>query len=189
MSARFSYLNTWGMRVRGARMGCPAIMLLGSVWLLYALLFTTKLHEFSGVHTLYGPWSWPTFTLLMLIISIGLVLFQRAWQCVVGHKIEISDLSSEEEIDNTKVAAGGLLILLYGLGFVFLGFLLSSVLFMIIWMIYGGMRNPLKLVALSGSGTLVPLYILAKLAHMPLPLGVGVFETATVWLYRLLGIF
>jgi putative tricarboxylic transport membrane protein len=179
---------TYWTRLRKTGLCGPVVALLGSLWLLHHLL-TSELYSFSGARTGYGPLSWPEFSLIMLIVSTGLICVSRAWTCICKRQVTGIEGKVPEACDNTKAAIGGWLILLYGLGFVFLGFLLSSVLFLIVWMLYGGVRNLLTLATLSVLGTLAPLYLLVKLAYMPLPRGVGVFETATIQIYEWLGIF
>jgi len=166
----------------------PTIALLGSLLLLHHLL-TSDLYKFSGVHAGYGPLSWPEFSLAMLIISIGLLCGARSWACIRRSGLEGSTPGETAACDNVKVTIGGWFILLYGLGFIFIGFLFSSVLFLAAWMIYGGMRNPFKIASLSLLGVIAPLYLLVKLAYMPLPRGVGIFETATIHVYQWLGVF
>lgn len=166
----------------------PTLALIGSLWLLHHLL-TSDLYSFAGVRSGYGPLSWPEFSLVMLIGSIGLLCAARGWACMTGRNRTGSESGEGSSCDNVKVTIGGWFILLYGLAFVFIGFLFSSIVFLAAWMFYGGMRNPLKVAALSVLGVIAPLYLLVKLAYMPLPRGVGVFETATIQVYQWLGVF
>ena len=139
--------------------------------------------------------SWPEFALLMLIGAGVLLCACRGWSCMVRTRSGTTDAADvpadvpKEDCNNRRVAVGGWLILLFGVGFVYIGFLFSSVLFLLAWLLVEGMRNPLKLISISVLGTLAPLYLLVKVAYMPLPRGYGPFETATVWLYGALGLF
>lgn len=166
----------------------PVIALLASMALIHHLL-TSELYSFGGGRAGYGPLSWPEFALSMLILTMAFLCATRIRRCILRRKAVDTSTRASAGCDNTRTAIGGWMILLYGLSFVFLGFLLSSILFLTIWLWYGGIRNPLKLAALSIPGTLAPLYLLVKLAYMPLPRGVGVFETITIQLYGWLGIF
>jgi putative tricarboxylic transport membrane protein len=181
-------MSALGLRVLRSGLCGPSIALLGTLWLLHHLL-TSRLYAFHGVHTGYGPLSWPEFSLIMLIVSIGLLCGARCWTCIRRRSLEGSSTGETATCDNVKVTIGGWFILLYGLGFIFMGFLFSSVLFLAAWMIYGGMRSPLKIASLSLLGVITPLYLLVKLAYMPLPRGVGIFEAATVHIYQWLGVF
>ena len=176
-------------RVRKSQLCGPVVTLLGGAWLLLHLM-TSDYYAFSGNGAGYGPLSWPEFSLLMLISVAALLCATRARNCLRRSRgQEVPEVGARQECNNYRVAVGSWLILLYGLGVVFAGFLLSSVIFLIAWLLFGGMRNPLKLATISILGTLAPMYLLVKVAYMPLPRGVGVFETATVWLYELVGLF
>ena len=57
------------------------------------------------------------------------------------------------------------------------------------WLLLGGVRKPLVVGLVSILGSVGTLYFFVKLSQMPLDRGKGVFEQATVALYRLLGIY
>ena len=57
------------------------------------------------------------------------------------------------------------------------------------WLLLGGVRKPVSVGLISVLGTIGVLYFFVKLSQMPLERGRGVFEQATVALYRVLGIY
>lgn len=182
-------LTAYWVQLKDTRICGPALTLLCASWLLYHLLATKSASPYnSGVG--YGPSSWPEFALVMLVVASVLLCVGRGWRCLIHQRTQDpTDAVQPEDCSNYRVAVGAFLILLYGIGVIFVGFLIGSVLFLLIWMLTGGMRKPLQLLMISIVGTLAPLYLLVKVAYMPLPRGVGIFETATVWLYEVLRLF
>jgi hypothetical protein len=81
------------------------------------------------------------------------------------------------------------LIALYGVAFVYAGFLFGTIAFLAAWLAFARYRKPFKLALISVLGAILPLYLLIKVAYMPLPRGVGVLEDATVQLYHWLRLF
>jgi putative tricarboxylic transport membrane protein len=69
------------------------------------------------------------------------------------------------------------------------GFTAATVVFLLLWLLVGGIRKPLQLFSVTLIGTVVLLYIFVKLALMPLDRGQGIFGEFTIALFRLLGIF
>lgn len=161
---------------------------LGSLWLLYHLR-TSDLYQFTSIQSEYGPLSWPTWALTLLVLATGFMCATRAVSLLLGRRSGHDPSSAINAFDNVRVAIGGAMIVGYGVGIVFLGFLIGSILFLSIWMLLGRMRNPLTIVTISVLGTVAPLYLLVKVAYLPLPRGVGFFNTATLKLYEWLGIF
>ena len=70
-----------------------------------------------------------------------------------------------------------------------IGFAMGTFLFLTFWFILGGIRQPLVIISNSALGTGALLYLFLKVAYLPLPRGVEIFDTVTVNLYRLLGIY
>lgn len=178
------------VRIGRTRLCGPVLGLIAATLLLVHLM-TSDLYSFGGSGQGYGPLSWPEFSLIMLVVSIGVLCLSRAWRCIRRPTPQAaeSEQPSAPRCDNARLVVGGWLILLYGVAFVFIGFLLSTVLFLMIWLVYGGIRNPFKVAYLSVAGTLLPLYLLVKVAYMPLPRGSGPFEVVTIKLYEWLGLF
>ncbi len=179
-------------RIKKTRLCGPVIVLLGTTWLLYHL-HTSPLYSGGAVVThQFGPLSWPEYSLTLLLFVTGLLCIGRAWRCISSRSKGDTDRKSgavAQGCDNQRLVIGGWMVLLYGLGFVYVGFLISTIVFLLAWMIHGGVRNPIKLISISVAGTLAPLYLLVKVAYMPLPRGIGIFETLTTLLYGWLSVF
>lgn len=152
-----------------------------------------------------SPLTWPR------IMLIGTALFAFGWlvQGIINlvrstrHKpishpgvadeaIEFGDVGFEHHaipLPSLPIVLGIALALAYVFVIPWLGFPLATMLFMVLWFAVGGFRNPVKVGLVTVIGTVVILYVFVKLALMPLERGVGVFDTFTVGLFRLLGIY
>jgi putative tricarboxylic transport membrane protein len=81
------------------------------------------------------------------------------------------------------------LILLYVIVVPLIGFPLATGGFIATFMIAAGARQATRVIVASVGGTIGLLYLFIKVVYLPLPKGAGPFETVTLSLYRLLGIF
>jgi hypothetical protein len=82
-----------------------------------------------------------------------------------------------------------ILIALYAAGCVYVGYLFSTFVFLVAWLVMTGYRRPVMIGLVSVLGAILPLYLLIKVAYMPLPRGVGVVERATIHVYQWLHLF
>lgn len=136
----------------------------------------------------YGPQSWPLFALVLLVAGMALLCTLRTC-AFVARKSSQHDAPAAADPGAKRVLLAISLIALYGAGFAFAGFLLSTIVFMLLWLVFARYRHPLSLVLISVLGTILPLYLLVKVAYMPLPRGTGVFEQATIQIYHWLRLF
>ena len=81
------------------------------------------------------------------------------------------------------------LLVAYGIAIPFVGIAWATPVFIAGWLLLGGVRKPVSVGLISVLGTIGVLYFFVKLSQMPLERGKGVFEQATVALYRVLGIY
>ncbi len=134
-----------------------------------------------------GPTTWPT---LMLY---GVVAFALAW--AVQRVAQV--LRSQEQAPaapaavarGARVWVGIVLVLAYGFSLPILGFAIATIVYVVLWLLLGGIRSPLKITLISVIGTTVFLYFFIKLALMPLDRGVGSIGEFSIALYRVLGIY
>ena len=131
-----------------------------------------------------GPTTWPKAMLLAAAASaavLGIVrLFDR----------ETVSTSSEAMDYHEGRSLGALALLIgYGIAISFTGIAWATPVFIAGWLLLGGVRRPVSVGLISVLGTVAILYFFVKLSLMPLDRGKGVFEQATVALYRLLGIY
>jgi putative tricarboxylic transport membrane protein len=135
-----------------------------------------------------GPTTWPT------VMLYAVALFALAW--AVQRTAGVLRRREGSVAAPPPAVAGGLrvwvgigLVLAYGFSLAWLGFALGTALYIVLWLLLGGIRSPKLIAAVSGLGTVALLYLFIKLALMPLDRGAGVIGEFSVWLYRLLGIY
>ncbi len=134
-----------------------------------------------------GPTTWPTMMLY------GVVIFALAWAvqrvALVLRQQERAAVAPPTVARGARVWFGIALILAYGFCLPILGFALATALYIVLWLLLGGIRAPLQIALTSLIGTTVFLYFFIKLALMPLDRGVGVIGEFSIALYRVLGIY
>ena len=132
-----------------------------------------------------GPYSWPRVMLISLA-TVGLFWGLSRLRNSSPNKISGED---SDQINTVKLVLGILSIVIYGIAIDVIGFAMGTFLFLTFWFILGGIRQPLVIISNSALGTGALLYLFLKVAYLPLPRGVEIFDTVTVNLYRLLGIY
>ena len=132
-----------------------------------------------------GPYSWPRVMLISLA-TVGLFWGLSRLRNSSPNKISCED---SDQINTVKLVLGILSIVIYGIAIDVIGFAMGTFLFLTFWFILGGIRQPLVIISNSALGTGALLYLFLKVAYLPLPRGVEIFDTVTVNLYRLLGIY
>ena len=88
-----------------------------------------------------------------------------------------------------RVWLGIALVLAYGFSLPWLGFALTTLTYIVAWLLLGGVRRPLQIALTGLIGTAVFLYFFVKVALMPLDRGVGAIGEFSVALYRVMGIY
>ncbi len=134
----------------------------------------------------YGPLSWPRVMLWGTIIAgllWGLSRFLDRSESPDGQA------GSATRHDNPGLVAGVVVVVLYGVTMIYIGFAIATFVFLVTWFVIGGMRSAWKILANSAFGTGVLLYLFLKVAYLPLPRGIGIMDTVTVSIYRFLGIY
>ena len=132
-----------------------------------------------------GPHSWPR-AMLIGLIGLGALWGVARWR-VVSSKDETT--SNLEQCDLVKLILGILSVTTYGAAITLIGFAFSTFLFLLCWLPLGGIRNILTIMVNSALGTCILLYLFLKVAYLPLPRGIGAFDSLTVGFYRILGIY
>lgn len=134
-----------------------------------------------------GPTTWPTVMLYaVLVFALAWAVQRTAW---VLRRREGGVTAPPAVAGGARVWVGIGLVLAYGFSLAWLGFALGTALYIVLWLLLGGIRSPKLIAAVSGIGTVALLYLFIKLALMPLDRGAGVIGEFSVWLYRLLGIY
>lgn len=138
-----------------------------------------------------GPTTWPK------VMLFALVVFALAWAIQRwAQAIRQSEDHGPSPAAAPAPPAAGLLIwggiavvLAYGFSLPYLGFPLATVLYIVVWLMLGGIRSAIQILLVPLIGTTALLYLFIKLALMPLDKGAGAIGELTVALYRLLGIY
>jgi putative tricarboxylic transport membrane protein len=155
------------------------------------LLFNTRgLDEVARGDQL-GPGFWPR----LVLAGLGLTCLAKL---VVDWRASVSTMTATESvtvpddrptISRAKLGVGVALILFYVALAPLVGFPLATAAFIAGFIRLCGGRSPVMVGANAVVGTVLLLYIFVKLVYLPLPKGEGLFETATLALYRALRLF
>jgi putative tricarboxylic transport membrane protein len=136
-----------------------------------------------------GPATWPK-VMLYCAAACALALFLRGVVSVVRRSPPASAQDDAATgYHEGRSACAIALILAYGIAIPLIGMAWATAAFFAGWLLLGGVRRPLLLALVPIVGTVALLYLFAKVSLMPLDRGRGVFEQATVALYRVLGIY
>lgn len=137
-----------------------------------------------------GPGSWPRMAAAGLIVALLVRLVQTVRsrnRPIVKVRSEFEEFEDEAEMDWGRLGIAIALAVGYVLATMFLGYLISTALFLAAFIWLGGQRTwYVPLVALVGA--LVSTYVFIGIVFVALPTGVGVFDVVTVAIYRLLGL-
>ncbi len=137
-----------------------------------------------------GPAAWPGTMLWGIALFAGLWIARDIWAGLdERRKPTLSAPVEDTHYDFRKAVIGLLMIASYGWLLPMAGFALATATFIGVWCYFGSMRN-LKIVApVSIIGTIALLWLFMGLALMPLPRGIGMFESFSIWLLRAVGIY
>ena len=181
------------LRRDGARSWRPLIAPL--VFLLAAALllnFITDRPEAAAAMArgIAGPTTWPRLMLYGVMLFAACWAVQRAvWIVGRSSRLASAPMSEGAARPQGRVWVGIGLILGYGFLLPVLGFPFATLLYIVLWLLLGGVRSPLQIALIGVLGTTVLLYLFVKLALMPLDRGVGAIGEMTIALYRLMHIF
>ena len=150
---------------------------------------------------------WPRIMISGLMIGAFVMLLQRLWVLIrdfrtVQKAPESFDADSEDhwetigseavlvsQHDNRKAVLGGLGLIGYIFALLYIGYPIATAAIMVYWLILSGWRQPLRIAIASLGVTYGVLVVFIKIAYLPLPKGAGIFNDATVGIYRTLGLF
>lgn len=151
-----------------------------------------------------GPGFWPK----TVVIIMGLLCCYEMMKRWFGAKDRLTGLvfKLDETLPNPDPAAksaeadeqepfkpmlflgGLLLIVLYLLGILYIGFFLSSAVFLSAFSAVGGFRHPVWNPVMGLLGSLCFFFVFMRVAYISLPLGVGVFKDFSLLLMKLIGV-
>lgn len=191
----------WVARVQGLREFLPDI-----VFLILSAYLWYEASQFREVQPgELGPDFWPQLLIALIAVTACFRIVQKVLVIIRRRRNErpatpaptlVQDPDSIEEavqeedpIFLNKVAVVVALSIGYALGVVYLGYPLASALFLAIFLQLAGKRNWLINALVGVVGAFIFSYTFQKIVFISLPTGVGIFDTFTVWLYRLVGIY
>lgn len=163
-----------------------AIAPLGGLAAALALLAATRGLDDVAREGQLGPGFWPRLVLggLALTCAARLVLVWRA-----GAARRRAGSEDAPPLARRRLAGAIALILFYVVAAPVVGFPLATAVFIIGFMAVSGARSPGGIATTAIAGTVGLLYLFVKAVYLPLPKGAGPFESVTLALYRVLGIF
>jgi putative tricarboxylic transport membrane protein len=160
-----------------------------AAWLLGRYFISPGVDVDAMARGAVGPATWPR-TMLYCAAACALGLFVRNAYTALwkpGAPVAAGG-SGEPGYHELRSIAAIALVVAYGLAVSQIGFAWSTLAFIAGWLLLGRVR-PLLVAPVAVLGTTVLLYVFVKLSLMPLDRGRGVWEQATVALYRVLGIY
>ena len=101
-------------------------------------------------------------------------------------------LGSEEEAEETdlrRALLAAALVLGYVAATAVMGWVLASTAFALVFLWLSGHRKPWTLLGVAVVAPQVLAYVFVKVVYIALPTGIGIFDTVTVALYRVFGIY
>ncbi|MGQ0546226.1 MAG: tripartite tricarboxylate transporter TctB family protein [Betaproteobacteria bacterium] len=167
----------------------PLAIGIGAVAL--AAAFVAPAADLEGMaRGMIGPATWPKAMLYCAGASAVLLAMLRFLSLLAARsssgELPLDAAAAYHEGRSLAAIAS---LLAYGAAIPPIGIAWATPLFIAAWLLLSGLRRPLLIALVSVLGTLGVLYLFVKLSAMPLDRGSGVFEQATVALYRLLGIY
>lgn len=162
------------------------------------LFFLSGRFQFAAKPGELGPDVWPK-AILALLITVCAFEIVRRLRGAEGADAQGADLAGQraepgEEVEAPAprlphlLAAGIALTLLYVATLETLGFFLATAAYLALFMLIGRYRRPVAVALTSLIGSLAFVFVFMKIVYVSLPLGVGPFQTVSIWILGLLGI-
>jgi putative tricarboxylic transport membrane protein len=145
-----------------------------------------------------GPALYPRVLIVLLAVAMVVRMAQqvrenRAAAVPIGDQTEAPPEEGAELdielIDNNRVLLMMGFSILYVLATLFMGWLIATFIFSIVFLVISGKRNPLIVLPTALVFALGFTYVFVKIVYISLPTGSGVFDLITVRLFELMGIY
>lgn len=167
----------------------------------YALLFAAGAYLYhdagafaaAGRPGQLGPDVWPRAVLVLLMVVCGLEIARRTLFVPRDQATRTTEAAAGEPDDGAErfrwcLVGGIALTIAYVLALDWLGFFVSTALYLGLFMLVGRYRRARVIAAASILGSLAFVYVFMKIVYVSLPLGRGPFKAVSVWLLAMLGI-
>jgi putative tricarboxylic transport membrane protein len=173
---------------QAGRLAIPLAAAVG-LWLLGAYFIAPGVDAAAISRGLISPVTWPKFMLYSAALCAA-ALFVRELRAVLTAPSPGDPAGKPGAGYHELRSLLGIAVLAaYALAIPVVGIAWATLVFIAAWLVLGGMRKPVVIFAVSGIGTTALLYLFVRVSLMPLDRGQGVFEQATVTLYRVLRIY
>ena len=161
---------------------------------------TTAGWEFPAPSGRLGPDVWPKAILILLIATCAFAIVRNivARRASDGGTLEeimrlsqaaAGDTAAETTPSYPRLVIGGIILfVLYTLALAYLGFVVTTVLFMAAFMYVGRWRNHIAIAAISILGGIGFFVVFRGIVYVSLPLGTGPFQDFSIWLGRIMGL-
>lgn len=174
-----------GSKVR--QLAPHGVMLLASV-LLYLAAMRIEAYTGGGGGRI-SPAVWPKAIIVIMGLLCAFELARRvaSWRLP---RIAVADTAAAEPIAARPgmLAWGVGLVVAYVVAVSWLGFFLTTVLFLAIFPWVGGMRRPVLTSAIAVAGGVALVVVFMRVAYISLPLGEGPFRALSLALMNALGV-
>lgn len=144
-----------------------------------------------------GPAMYPRILIGLLAVAMVVRLAQQLRGDRIATVGEAASDAPPEEgvefddslIDSRRVWVAIALSVLYVLATLYLGWLIATFVFTIVFLVMAGKRNALVIAPTAFVCAFGLAYVFIKIVYISLPTGVGVFDLVTVRLFELMGIY
>ena len=145
-----------------------------------------------------GPAMYPRILIGLLAIAMTVRIFQQVRENRSDARAAQADDDVVPEegvefdaslIDSRKVWLAVALSVAYVFGTIYLGWLIATFAFTIVFLVMAGKRKPLIIVPTALVFAFGLTYVFVKIVYVSLPTGVGVFDIINVRLFELTGIY
>ena len=165
-----------------------AVMLAASALLYWA---ATRIEADTGGRI--GPAVWPktiiAFMALICVYEIGKRLIRGNEGGATGLVENMAGEDPPVDERHPGMLAGGIgLVIAYVVAAPWLGFFVTTVIFLALFPWIGGFRRPWLALVLGLAGTFLLVVVFMRVAYVSLPLGEGPFRALSIALMRLLGV-
>ena len=165
-----------------------AVMLAASAFLYWA---ATRIDVDTGGRI--GPDVWPKAIVAFMALLCAYEIVKRLVTGAAGGATGlVRNLAEEGEAAAERrpgMLAGGIAIVIaYVLAAPWLGFFVTTAIFLAAFPWIGGLRRPVLSIVLGVAGSLVLVVVFMRVAYISLPLGEGPFRALSIALMRLLGV-
>lgn len=145
-----------------------------------------------------GPALYPRVLIILLAVAMVVRILQQVRENRTGAAAPPVDSEAPPEegaefdeslIDHRRVGVAIAFSFLYVASTLFLGWTIATFVFSVVFLAMAGKRNPLVVLPTALVFSLGFTYVFVKIVYISLPTGSGVFDTITVRLFELMGIY